>query len=404
MRAYTTGTPTSANYRARWVASLQVYPAGHKYAGCTMPFRPHGPNVPYVCPSSWTHEDSARGGPADPPPWTGPPVPNAEPTVVEQAPAAVLSNIMNTTSVTTGNADVLVSFVHLKPGEVVGLAAPFDLKGGAPHHPYVMKWSELAVILSMSKPGDFTLVPDVAKRQRGGWVPGTYSVSVGHADLASALVSTVLLVLDVDHGDPHDLAEIFAEYETIIHTTYKHTPETPRCRVVFLLNEPCSSPADIDEAHTIFEKLLAREGIKAPAKDARCGRLAYMPMYQKGVAPVHLVTHGKRLDLEALVAPYRAQRGSASAPTPRRQREPKTGSYAQAALRKATEHVAWADEGERHNILVAEGASLSRPDLGLDAETIVEALLPAAVMADPDTDEREHLRNIRWGLKKGGLV
>jgi len=81
MRAYTSGTPTSANYRARWVASLQVYPAGHEHAGCTMPFRPHGPNVPYVCPSSWTHEDSARGGPADPPPWTGHPVPSSEPTV-----------------------------------------------------------------------------------------------------------------------------------------------------------------------------------------------------------------------------------------------------------------------------------------------------------------------------------
>jgi len=135
----------------------------------------------------------------------------------------------------------------------------------------------LAKLLSRSREGDPTRFPDpnIAKRARGGWVPGVYRGTHGHAKLAADFVSTDLLVVDVDAGDPHAVADVLSAYAIIVHSTYKHTPTTPRCRIVFRLESPYTSAGDYNIGLRFIAGTLNAKGFIAPAKDSTLGKLAY---------------------------------------------------------------------------------------------------------------------------------
>jgi hypothetical protein len=294
-----------------------------------------------------------------------------------------------------------VSIVLFKPEDLYVLSPPLTFFEAARRTPLTGTWEDFGRVLSRSIPGDPKRFPDpnIAKRARGAWVPGTYRGTSGHANLAAVFVSTDMLVVDVDAGDPLAVAEVLSGYAVIIHSTYKHTPLAPRCRVVFPLASPCTSAADYNTGLKAVAAILNGKGFVAPAKDSTLGKLAFMPMHQPGIEPVFIVNQGKPLDLGRIVAAENQRQAYSKQHT---QARPTTASsaYAQGALRRASDSVAHARDGERHNVLFKEAASLAREQLGLDEHAILDALLPAARHADATERPEEHERTIRDGVRK----
>lgn len=294
-----------------------------------------------------------------------------------------------------------VSIVLFKPEDLYVLSPPLTFVGAARRTPLTGAWEDFGKVLSRSHPGDPKRFPDpnIAKRARGAWVPGTYRGTSGHANLPAVFVATDLLVVDVDAGDPRAVAQVLSGYAVIIHSTYKHTPVSPRCRVVFRLASSCRSAQDYNTGLKAIAAILNSHGFVAPAKDSTLGKLAFMPMHQPGIEPVFIVNTGKPLDLGRIVQAENERRNLQAKKTTTR-RSPAGGAYRAAALRRAAETVAQARDGERHNVLFKEAASLARPELGLDEHPILDALLPAARHANPDERPDEHERTIRDGVRK----
>lgn len=327
---------------------------------------------------------------------------------VQDAPALV-QDVQDTANVIVQAADVLVCFVLFNAAPNTSKS---PVRAGEPHQKKRVSWARFCAWLALSKPGDPSLDPGIAKRACGAWVAGRYSVSSGHDGLAQAFLGLWMLVLDVDAGDPLLVAELLKKFTCVIHSTYKHGPKQGRCRIVFLLAEECRSARDLNDARVYLETWLAKYTITAPAKDAATGRLAYLPMHQEGTAPVCIVNTGKRVDLQALLVRHRQVRAAQAAEAPSRSRSrgrsgvgvARSPEYTARALKSAAENVSQAKPGERQRVLVREGASLSRPELQLTADEVLEVLLPAAEHADPDEDPAELARHVSWGLKKGGLL
>jgi hypothetical protein len=250
-----------------------------------------------------------------------------------------------TTTSTTANVTMMsarVSIVLFKPEHLYVISPPLTFFDAAQRTPVTGSWEELAKFLSRSLPGDPNRFPDpnVAKRARGAWVPGTYKGTNGHANLASMFIATMLLVLDVDSGDPHAVAEVLSGYAVIIHSTYKHTLTASRCRVVFLLASPCTSPRDYNTGLKVIASMLNARGFVVPAKDSTLGKLAYLPMHQVGVEPVFIVNKGKPLDLPRIVQAESQRQAHDVGQKPKPQTTTTSPAYAQGALRKASDTVA----------------------------------------------------------------
>jgi hypothetical protein len=271
-----------------------------------------------------------------------------------------------------------------------------------------MRWSEICGYLSrgtMCDPGKY---PDleIAKRQEGGWAGGLYRGGWRHH---SAFVHTQLLTIDVDaHGEIERAAEALAPFRKAMHSTFKSAPDAPRCRVVLLLAEPCTDLRLYKRAHAAVRERLYSWGYIRPdkvrgikgdidegASDAT--RLSYAPMYQPGREFRFLATEGEPIDVRRIPEP--------PAPPPRplvsTTREHNPDRYREAALRRAEEEVRSALEGQRHESLFKQAASLARPELALPDGEIWSALEPAALAVMGEGRRFEIERTIRDGLARG---
>lgn len=270
--------------------------------------------------------------------------------------------------------------------------------GGTP-----ITWADFARPLSRSVEGDPSLPPDEAKKARGGWAGGLYT---DHHRAKAKLVATQLMTIDIDaNGDIDRAASAFASMKTMIHSTYKHTPGKPRCRVIIQLSGPCSSPQMYTAGHKALCQVLYRWGYQAGDLDEGAHdacRLNYWPMHQRGVAPRFVQTGGRPLDLAQLLA--------ANAPPPRQttQKRPSTSArastsdaYKAAALRRAHDAMRSATEGDRHAFLFRQAAGLARPALGCTDHEIMAALLYAFVGVAGSEREAEGERTIRDAIEAG---
>jgi hypothetical protein len=271
-----------------------------------------------------------------------------------------------------------------------------------------MRWAEICGYLCRGVPGDPSHYPDpeIAKRQEGGWTGGLYRDGWRHH---SAFVCTQLLTIDVDaHGEIERAAEALAPFRKAIHSTFKSTPDAPRCRVVLPLAVPCTDLREYKRAHAgVRERLYSwgyvrpdrRAGIKGDidegASDAT--RLSYAPMYQPGRAFRFLATAGLALDVPRIPEPPK----SAPRPPTTALRERNPDRYREAALRRAEDEVRTALEGQRHESLFKEAASLARPELELREEDIWSALLPAFLAIAGEARRREGERTIADGIARG---
>lgn len=270
-----------------------------------------------------------------------------------------------------------------------------------------MRWPEIVGYLSRGVAGDPWKYrdPQIAKAAEGGWAGGLYRDNWRET---SAFIHTHIMTIDIDgHGEVRRAASALAPFCKAIHSTYKSTPEAPRCRVVLLLSEPCADRLAYKRAHAAMREQLYAWGYVRPDKRSRVEgdidegasdvtRLNYAPMFHPSRSFDFLATGGEPLDI--------ARIPQAPPPPPRVApvvREQHADAYREGALRRAEDEVRTALEGQRHACLFREAASLARPALGLTDDEVYGALLPAFIAVAGEARAHEGERTIADGLARG---
>ncbi len=131
----------------------------------------------------------------------------------------------------------------------------------------------------------------------GGWFNDTRRLDAN-------LVERQLVILDADYLDPFDLDGIEDAYEgmeMVAHTTWSHSDDAPRVRIVI----PLSRPVSKEEYEPIARKLAAKLDINAiDTASYKWNQLMWMPANQKGVTPLSWRTTGKLVNPDKILASY----------------------------------------------------------------------------------------------------
>ena len=243
------------------------------------------------------------------------------------------------------------------------------------------------------------------KRQGRCWSPTRYADGAPsrHNDGVEAVSC---LVFDCDRVEP-DWARLAGSWY-VAHTTYQHTPEHPRWRLVLPLAAPVAAPQWRDVWRRAHSAL-------CPEADPNCkdpSRQYYLPGHPPGVLPQARCHEGPLLDAATLPElppePKRQPGRPLLAPTAT-PREPTQRERRQAAtyMRKVITGLETTPAGGRNDALnhaawtlghwVAAGA--------LEQTEVEEALFAAAerngLVSDPKDGPRKTWATIRSGLSKG---
>jgi len=231
------------------------------------------------------------------------------------------------------------------------------------------------------------------------WSPVTYhpGTTRGKANVDQVFA----LVLDIDHGElPLDLLE---GYEYVAHTTFQHTPEAPRWRVVVPLVGPIPGadwPAFWLRANAFFG------GCIDPAtKDS--SRISYLPSCPPGGVHETRQQHGRLLDPDELpeVPVY--------TPAPRRKGKPSVFKHGLAewaqrfSIVKVAELASMPHGSGRNDacnrLAHLLGGLVAEPMHDLQPEWVVEQLLDACHQNGliGEDGERSVRATIRSGLESG---
>jgi hypothetical protein len=144
-------------------------------------------------------------------------------------------------------------------------------------------WEQLLKLLEACQPHgslqlqEYLAADSATKRKEKdyvGWMPCSVK-NQGGRRIQENMDMLHLLVLDIDDGLPlGQIHEVLAQYEYAVHSSYSHTPEKPKWRVVLPLAEPIPAadlPALFDRVHALFGGKL----------DAACGhdcaRMYFLP-------------------------------------------------------------------------------------------------------------------------------
>lgn len=131
------------------------------------------------------------------------------------------------------------------------------------------------------------------------WSPTLYKPDTTRAK--ANVTSVSCLVLDFDSGaHPEEFAVSWGRFAYVMHTTYQHTHDTQRWRVVF----PLAKPVPADEWPNTWECLVRHFGgnsIDASCKDA--SRIYYLPSCPSGAEHEAFSHKGDWLDVEEFVRP-----------------------------------------------------------------------------------------------------
>lgn len=110
------------------------------------------------------------------------------------------------------------------------------------------------------------------------WSPARFRR--GAARKAGAVEDVSCLVLDFDAGDPDDALADWADHLVVMHTTWSHTPEAPRFRLVV----PLARPVPLIS----WARVWAWAAERAPGADVACkdpSRLYFRPALPRPDAP-----------------------------------------------------------------------------------------------------------------------
>lgn len=156
-----------------------------------------------------------------------------------------------------------------------------------------------------------------AVKDVGGFVGGY--LSGGVRKTANVMYRTVA-TLDIDYGTP-DVWDDFTlqfSFAAMLYSTHKHTPETPRYRLVF----PLSRQVRPDEYEPLCRRVAEAVGIdRFDITTYQLPRLFYWPSTSRDGEYVFEVQDGEACDVDALLATYRNFRDASEWPLSSREGE-----------------------------------------------------------------------------------
>jgi len=257
-------------------------------------------------------------------------------------------------------------------------------------------WEALMVLLSgtedLLRKGNMTLAEyqaasdEARKADKDGfaWIP--CSARDPEAGRSQANMDMAyLLVLDIDTGMLlADVKSRIAGLEAVIHSSYSHTPEKPKWRVVL----PLAAPIPAAQIGRVFDHFQEKFDGKL---DASCGhdpaRLYYLPACPKDAAHLFVYEHleGQLLDGVAIASEAVATRGKERAP----KAPGKPGDGLSLSVGVAV--------GSRNNEAFKRACALfeeGRPELEVTGELVSWNELNA-----PPLDEKELMQTI-WSARK----
>ena len=210
--------------------------------------------------------------------------------------------------------------------------------------------------------------PELLDKHTGrGWSPATFA---GDRRAKAGVEVICALVLDYEAHDDQaaatleDALALWGRWYGWIHTSYSHTPENPRFRVVV----PLSRGASPEEWPSVWRWAATRCVEVGHAIDEACrdaSRLWFLPAVRPGCAAEYrLVPLGGAegwLDVDAVLAEQRA--ADAPPAPPRRERaasptEDGAARYVRKALDGALDDLRRAPKGTRHNVIRAKAYHL----------------------------------------------
>jgi hypothetical protein len=235
-----------------------------------------------------------------------------------------------------------------------------------------------------------------------------------HRRAARYVESVSCLVMDFDRGEPLKRAKPLIEgRRAILHTSWSHTREKPKGRLVFPLAEPAPASrwADVWLAAEAWAKT-ASLTMDPAAKDA--SRLYFLPAYPESEPRRRYdfwarAWQGDYLSWRWLVMAYAPPKPRAFAPVPSvavrglpgQDRSEQRRHFARRVIETRAQELATAAEGGRNLLAFRAGAAAGRLRLAgvLDLEEARATLISAAMASGLTPREAEHA--VANGIQRG---
>lgn len=249
------------------------------------------------------------------------------------------------------------------------------------------------------------------RNEAGGWSSARFRLDHRKGANVSDVTS---LVLDHDYGtcSIEQMSKLASAYRHAVHATYRCRPDFPRWRAVIATSRNMT-PEEYGLVWRLVVRKLLKQGVKIDDKTKDSSRYWYAPCVSPGVRYQVLHADGATLDVDALLEYSRQQKSRvASTPAtprtvpstvprtgPRNVSGPKGEKYYRAIMRRSSDLVADAGEGERNAVLNREVYSVARFDQ-IQTHSIVSLMSEAAKYAG--LDDEEIRRTINSALKARG--
>lgn len=156
-------------------------------------------------------------------------------------------------------------------------------------------WDEFAKLLTTTPP------ETEDKSSRGWYCPVEFKERRRHGD---NFIARHALTFDYDVISPADLKTIqaaYSSYEYAIYTTWSHTTEKPRIRVVM----PTDRPMSADEFCAVSRKIAEPAGIELAARESHvvC-QLMFQPTRKPGTKFFGRIHHGEWVNVDEVLTSY----------------------------------------------------------------------------------------------------
>ncbi len=154
--------------------------------------------------------------------------------------------------------------------------------------------------------------PEVTDKAARGWyIPAEFDPA--YRDSAN-FVARYALTFDFDKVNIDTWGEAILAWESLafaMYTTFSHTPEAPRFRVVM----PLSRPAGYDEFQAVARMVATDVGVELVARESFvAAQMMYAPTRRLGGLWTSHVNPGEFLDVDAVLAEYKDWTDSGSWP------------------------------------------------------------------------------------------
>ena len=158
-----------------------------------------------------------------------------------------------------------------------------------------MTWEKFAEWLT-AKP-----IEVVDKAQAGWYCPTEFSPAYRDGD---NFIARHAITFDFDHVNTEtwdDVKRVWAHLAFAMYTTFSHTVEQPRFRVVI----PLSRPAGYDEFQAVSRKVASWSSVEYAARESYApSQMMYLPTVRPGETLQSIQNPGKILDVDVVLGTY----------------------------------------------------------------------------------------------------